>query len=685
MESSNWEEFLDPDSGRIFYQNLKTKETSYSKPSTTTTTTSQILPNGNTIPTTTTTTTTTTTITGSSLSNETNVSKNMKDILENPLQQDLRGELPDSVGPLDSEDEDDSSLSSSSGVVSITIPQQQQPTESLLSSSSSFSSDQEHVNNQRLLLESSNILSGGYGVGGSSNSGVSGQKLVGSSTVETPTDLNSSTSFTSKGNNNNNNSNMTDSKALKSSLSMQPLHKSGSGGKGNSPFILHGEEKIEHIDKEGYLFKKGVYNKDLKKRYFKLHDTKLTYYKKKDDKSAIDEIDLCYLKNLYYGNESKKGFQFVFEIENVNRVYELYCEKEDDMRSWVDSLFKATSIASSKGLNLEQQQQQKGNYNNRIGGVTNFLRQVVSLNKKRFIEGDWNLDLTYILPNLIAMGYPSSGKEAIYRNPLSEVQDFLEAKHKGHYKVYNLCEERLYDKSLFNGRVENFPFQDHHPPPLYMMRPCCNNIQQWTEADPLNVAVIHCKAGKGRTGVICACYLLHCGVCQGAQNAILYFGNIRTDDGKGITIPSQQRYVYYYDYCLNHGFPKTDIRLYLREIYWLSVPVGGCTPNWTVESNRNIIYEHGKHYELQKYEDKPVLDYSEKTVRFLVKGDVMLKGDLKFQFFNGEKKLFHFCINTNFIVGNKLTLKKREIDKIYSDKKHKVYEIFAVTLLLDTV
>jgi hypothetical protein len=36
------------------------------------------------------------------------------------------------------------------------------------------------------------------------------------------------------------------------------------------------------------------------------------------------------------------------------------------------------------------------------------------------------------------MGAPSEGSEAMYRNPLSEVQRFFETRHGGHYRLYDL-------------------------------------------------------------------------------------------------------------------------------------------------------------------------------------------------------------------------------------------------------
>lgn len=73
----------------------------------------------------------------------------------------------------------------------------------------------------------------------------------------------------------------------------------------------------------------------------------------------------------------------------------------------------------------------------------------------------FDLDLTYITPTLLAMGFPSSGAQGMYRNPASEVKKFLTAKHGDHYWVTNLCSERSYPPALFDDRVWHFPFDDH--------------------------------------------------------------------------------------------------------------------------------------------------------------------------------------------------------------------------------
>lgn len=51
----------------------------------------------------------------------------------------------------------------------------------------------------------------------------------------------------------------------------------------------------------------------------------------------------------------------------------------------------------------------------------NKIRSLVSGNRRRKKEDGFNLDLTYITSRIIAMSYPSSGLESLYRNPIEKV------------------------------------------------------------------------------------------------------------------------------------------------------------------------------------------------------------------------------------------------------------------------
>lgn len=55
----------------------------------------------------------------------------------------------------------------------------------------------------------------------------------------------------------------------------------------------------------------------------------------------------------------------------------------------------------------------------------NFLREIVSGPKNRIKEDGYNLDLTYVCPRIIAMSYPASGVESVYRNPIDKVSNYF--------------------------------------------------------------------------------------------------------------------------------------------------------------------------------------------------------------------------------------------------------------------
>ena len=53
-----------------------------------------------------------------------------------------------------------------------------------------------------------------------------------------------------------------------------------------------------------------------------------------------------------------------------------------------------------------------------------------------------------------------------------------------------------FDVKLFCLLVARFGFDDHNAPPFGLIEPCCVDMDEWLSADELNVAIVHCKAGK---------------------------------------------------------------------------------------------------------------------------------------------------------------------------------------------
>ena len=85
-----------------------------------------------------------------------------------------------------------------------------------------------------------------------------------------------------------------------------------------------------------------------------------------------------------------------------------------------------------------------------------FLREIVGGPKNRMKEQGYNLDLTYITTRLIAMAFPATGFEKLYRNPAEAVVEFLEYRHKSQYITINLSNRTVDEKILKNVQSFNW-------------------------------------------------------------------------------------------------------------------------------------------------------------------------------------------------------------------------------------
>eukprot|EP01120_Amphizonella_sp_Union-15-10_P016563 TRINITY_DN87_c0_g1_i1.p1 TRINITY_DN87_c0_g1~~TRINITY_DN87_c0_g1_i1.p1 ORF type:complete len:584 (+),score=118.34 TRINITY_DN87_c0_g1_i1:41-1792(+) len=292
--------------------------------------------------------------------------------------------------------------------------------------------------------------------------------------------------------------------------------------------------------------------------------------------------------------------------------------------------------------------------------VMNKVRTTVSGDRKRYKTDEFDLDLSYINPNVVAMSFPASGVEAVWRNRIDDVVDMLNKNHgQRNFMIWNLS-ERSYKYEKFDNQIIHIPFPDHHPPPMELLIKIVQTIDSWLRADESNVAIIHCMGGKGRTGTVITSYLFFTGAFETIEAAEDHFAKARSMRSRGVTQPSQRRYVRYFSTCL------TQMRgLNLQKIYLKQMEIG---PVPATKQYRIEIYD-------STCNGKLLFSYSPKPASLLrfdigidVRGDIYFKVQQK-KNDNHYKDRFHVVLHSYFVDRTQETFKKKDLDLLERDKK----------------
>ncbi|KAL5348202.1 Telomerase protein component 1 [Pseudogymnoascus australis] len=219
--------------------------------------------------------------------------------------------------------------------------------------------------------------------------------------------------------------------------------------------------------------------------------------------------------------------------------------------------------------------------------MANLLRQIIAGPRAR--HADSNLDLCYVTPFIIATSGPSGTyPQLAYRNPLDKLVSYLDKSHGEDWCIWEFRAEGTgYPDKEVRDKVRHYPFPDHHPPPFAMVPLAMASMRNWlteggktvtttdgvaeepskegeeaTEqakkddtkaAEKLDkkpgngrVVVVHCKAGKGRSGTMACSYLIsECGWTKAEALVRFTERRMRSGFGQGVSIPSQLRYVDY--------------------------------------------------------------------------------------------------------------------------------------------
>jgi len=286
------------------------------------------------------------------------------------------------------------------------------------------------------------------------------------------------------------------------------------------------------------------------------------------------------------------------------------------------------------------------------------------------------------------------------------VARFLSKNHTGYYKVFNFCIEPKfgYATSTFDaygctGGVGCYAFKDHNTPQMELILKFTADAAEWLGRDAKNVVAMHCKAGKGRAGLMCVCLLLFWGDYKTYTEAVSHYNQARTKDKKGLTLPSQQRYAQCYAELCQAGMgspqaiPALQRRLIPTELRMSQLPlkakqmmlkvfmnlkevcVSAMTDMATIRSQCNddgsfnllLLAQTG-----HSASSPPVLLKSTDGE----KNNLDLNGDVLVQVWDSlkaKKPLLYYSFHTYFVSSDRLLLDKLQVERAHKDKKHKKF------------
>ncbi|KAI9663080.1 MAG: Telomerase protein component 1 [Bathelium mastoideum] len=209
--------------------------------------------------------------------------------------------------------------------------------------------------------------------------------------------------------------------------------------------------------------------------------------------------------------------------------------------------------------------------------MASILRQIVAGPRARHPEA--GLDLCYVTDNIIATSGPSGTyPQRAYRNPLDSLVKWLDSKHGSEWAIWEFRAEGTgYPDSEVYGRIWHYPWPDHHPPPFRLIPMIMASMRNWLketdkegkeEKSGNRVVVVHCKAGKGRSGTSACSYLI---AEEGwkKEDALQRFTErrMRPGFGPGVSIPSQLRWIGYVDRWAKHGKVYVERQIEVTELH----------------------------------------------------------------------------------------------------------------------
>ncbi|CAJ1072363.1 tensin-3-like [Xyrichtys novacula] len=291
------------------------------------------------------------------------------------------------------------------------------------------------------------------------------------------------------------------------------------------------------------------------------------------------------------------------------------------------------------------------------------------------MEEGYELDLTYITERIIAVSFPRGCTEEIYSHNLKDVTRMLKSKHADNYLIINLSEKR-HDLSKMNPKTLDTGWPDMHAPPLDKICTICKAMENWLNADPLHVAVIHCRGGKGRIGVVISSFVHFTDISASADQALDRFAMRKYYDDKvsALMTPSQKRYVWILNSLLSGSMKINASPLFLHCVILHGIPnfdaTGVCRPYIKVYQGMQAVYSSGIYHIGPSHRNRVCISLEPAQ---LLKGDIMIKCYHKSDITSEREVIFRLQFHTGAVQGYNLMFEKEDMETANKDPRFPDY------------
>uniref|UniRef100_A0A8C7S512 Tensin 3 n=1 Tax=Oncorhynchus mykiss TaxID=8022 RepID=A0A8C7S512_ONCMY len=288
-------------------------------------------------------------------------------------------------------------------------------------------------------------------------------------------------------------------------------------------------------------------------------------------------------------------------------------------------------------------------------GLCSYSKGISGVADVKMEEG-YELDLTYVTERIIAVSFPRACSEEIYFHNLKDVTRMLKSKHADNYLIINLSEKR-HDLSKMNPKTLDTGWPDLHAPPLDKICTICKAMENWLNADPLHVVVIHCRGGKGRIGVVISSFVHFTDISASADQALDRFAMRKYYDDKvsALMTPSQKRYVWILNSLLSGSMKINASPLFLHCIILRGIPnfdtAGVCRPYLKVYQGMQAVYSSGVYLSMFL------------QVKCYHKSDVTLE----------REAIFRLQFHTGAVQGYNLVFEKEDMETANKDRRFLAY------------